>query len=64
MEDSHIMKPNLVPGAEISLFGVFDGHGGKEVSKYCELHFADVFTSKLEEQAEKNIKVCLESTFL
>jgi serine/threonine protein phosphatase PrpC len=27
---------DLIPG--VSLFAVFDGHGGKEVSKYCERH--------------------------
>jgi len=26
MEDSHILCPEILPG--ISLFGVFDGHGG------------------------------------
>lgn len=37
MEDAHIAKFNIAP--DTSIFGVFDGHGGKEVAKYCERHF-------------------------
>jgi len=40
MEDSHIATsidlPNNTKGA---LFGVFDGHGGKEVAIYAKEHF-------------------------
>ena len=36
MEDSHIIDINDSSG----LFGVFDGHGGKEVALYVERHFA------------------------
>jgi len=43
MEDSHVTISDL--GAELgaecaglSLFGVFDGHGGKEVALFCERH--------------------------
>lgn len=39
MEDAAITKTDLTP--EISLFGVFDGHGGKEVSYYVEKHFTE-----------------------
>lgn len=37
MEDSHILKSDFVP--DCSVFGVFDGHGGKEVSAFVEKHF-------------------------
>jgi len=39
MEDSHIAKFNIAPDTHI--FGVFDGHGGKEVARFAERHFID-----------------------
>lgn len=40
MEDAHITMPDLVEGQDLSLFAVFDGHGGSEVAEYCGKHFA------------------------
>jgi serine/threonine protein phosphatase PrpC len=42
MEDSHITLVDLKGGKAVdkpmmSLFGVFDGHGGKEVAKFVRL---------------------------
>jgi len=39
MEDAHISKFNI--GQDIHIFGVFDGHGGKEVAKFAERHFIE-----------------------
>ena len=33
----NITAPNFTDG--ISLFAVFDGHGGAEVAKFCKNHF-------------------------
>jgi serine/threonine protein phosphatase PrpC len=38
-EDAHIAATDLPDN--ISVFGVFDGHGGKEVSLYVKKHFVD-----------------------
>lgn len=40
MEDSHLTALDVVEG-EVSIFGVFDGHGGCEVAHFVEAHFVD-----------------------
>jgi serine/threonine protein phosphatase PrpC len=40
-EDSHIVDLKLPNGEAI--FGVFDGHGGKEVALFVQKHFVNVF---------------------
>jgi len=54
MEDSHICETNI-DGEDISIFGVFDGHGGKEVAKFVELHFVEEI-KKLQEYKDKDFK--------
>jgi len=39
MEDAHISKFNIVKNVHV--FGVFDGHGGREVAKFVEKHFIE-----------------------
>ncbi|CAD8094195.1 unnamed protein product [Paramecium sonneborni] len=61
MEDAHIHVCDLQ--ADISIFGVFDGHGGKEVALFVEKHFLE------ELQKNKNFKdqkfeEALKETFL
>lgn len=41
MEDSHISELDLGNNKDINLFGVFDGHGGKEVAQYVKSHFTE-----------------------
>lgn len=40
MEDTHLMKVNFMEN--ISLFAVFDGHGGSGISEYLERNFMSV----------------------
>lgn len=40
MEDSHIADLNIA-GSNIHAFGVFDGHGGKEVAQWVKKKFSD-----------------------
>lgn len=50
MEDSHITLCDL--GAEASgtaLFGVYDGHGGREVAVFCEQMLPDVVRRRISE---------------
>ncbi|CAD8085270.1 unnamed protein product [Paramecium primaurelia] len=61
MEDAHIHVCDLVP--DVSVFGIFDGHGGKEIAIFVERHFIE------ELQRNKNFKdqkfqEALQETFL
>ncbi len=61
MEDSHIAHLDIAEG--VSLFGVFDGHGGAEVAKFCKAYFLEEL---LQNQAfkDKNYQKALEENFL
>lgn len=41
MEDSHITDLNIGKNTMVHAFGVFDGHGGKEVAQFVRAHFSD-----------------------
>jgi len=41
MEDSHISDLSLGGDPKLNVFGVFDGHGGKEVAIYVKKHFTE-----------------------
>ena len=62
MEDAHITALDVVEG-EISLFGVFDGHGGCEVAHYVSNHFIDEL-KKNESFKKGNYKQALIDVFL
>lgn len=67
-EDAHINATDFEPG--ISLFAVFDGHGGVEVAKYCERHFLaelksdEQFRTQNYEQALINVFVKIDKMLL
>lgn len=39
MEDSHLVDLKFMENENKALFGVFDGHGGREVAIYCGNHY-------------------------
>ena len=39
MEDAHITEISQGKSSELDVFGVFDGHGGKEISQFVTNHF-------------------------
>lgn len=63
MEDSHISDIGIDPGNQISLFGVFDGHGGKEVSQFVKKYFTQEFLNSKSFKIG-NFKNSLIETFL
>jgi serine/threonine protein phosphatase PrpC len=60
-EDAHIAILALPNGEAI--FGVFDGHGGDQVSKFVEKKFVEVFT-KLPEYRERKYSEALTKCFI
>ena len=63
MEDKFLVKLNIGPKKSTHIFGIFDGHGGREVSKFIGEHFVDEFL-KNENYEKGDIKACLKETFL
>lgn len=61
MEDSHISEPSFADG--MSLFAVFDGHGGPEVAKFCSKYFPKYLKDN-QNFIVGNYKAALEETFL
>ncbi|CAI2369933.1 unnamed protein product [Moneuplotes crassus] len=61
MEDTHIVDTTSL-GEGISLFAVFDGHGGTEVSKYLKKNFVKVLKEN-KNFAIKDYELALVQTF-
>ena len=61
MEDTHIAQCNI--NGEVSIFGVFDGHGGREGAIYVQKHFIRTITAN-KNFINKNYEKALYETFL
>jgi len=61
MEDAHIVAPDIAP--EISLFGVYDGHGGMEVSQFISRHLIQLLLEN-ENFKKKNYSGALKEVYL
>ncbi|CAG2112320.1 unnamed protein product [Medioppia subpectinata] len=60
-EDAHIAIVDY--DSDTALFGVFDGHGGEEVAKYCAQHLP-TFIKSLKSYQSNRFSDCLEEAFL
>ena len=60
MEDAHLHSLNI---SNLDIFGVFDGHGGKEVSQFVKNHFIKEFSNN-QNTKNNNISESLIETFL
>lgn len=61
MEDAHIATLDVEK--EVHLFAIFDGHGGKEVAKFCEQKFTQALLQN-ENYKNGNYEDSLKETFL
>lgn len=66
MEDAHIACAEVAKidenGDMVALFGVFDGHGGKEVAKFCQVYFQQELVA-IPDFYERNFATALRKTF-
>ena len=62
MEDAHVTALDVIEG-EVSIFGVFDGHGGSEVARFVENHLVDEL-KKNEHFKKANYRQALQDVFL
>lgn len=62
MEDAHLAEVQLQADSNTSLFGVFDGHGGAEVAKFCQRYMVHEI-QKLKEFDEGGIDDALVRVF-
>ena len=60
MEDAHITDISQGKNKNLNVFGVFDGHGGKEIAQYVSHHF----TNELISNKSSDLKTALKETFL
>jgi protein phosphatase 1G len=63
MEDSHISDLERGQSNKLHVFGVFDGHGGKEVAQFVKVHFTEELVNN-NSYKSSNLKKALVENFL
>lgn len=63
MEDTFCCVDNFAGDVTCGLFGVFDGHGGKEVSEYLKERFPEELQSRIENENPSDLVSIIEETF-
>ena len=61
-EDAHVASISLGDKKNIDVFGVFDGHGGKEISQFVSNHFTQELVSN--KNLEVDMPQALKETFI
>ena len=61
-EDAHVAAIQLGEKKNIDIFGVFDGHGGKEISQFVSNHFIDELVKN--KNLENDFSQALKETFI
>ena len=61
-EDGHVSGISKGENKDIDVFGVFDGHGGKEISKFVSNHFIEELT--INKNVKTDLSLALKETFI
>ncbi|GFR51558.1 hypothetical protein Agub_g13978 [Astrephomene gubernaculifera] len=62
MEDAHLAEVNVANDPNVAVFGVFDGHGGAEVAKFCQKYMTTEL-QRLEEFGKGSVEDSLTKVF-
>ena len=63
MEDIGVMLPDFIPEKKLSLFGIFDGHGGNDVVKYIKNRLPEIIKTNITNNNNDSIENSLISAF-
>ena len=61
-EDAHLASVSNCEKKDIHVFGVFDGHGGKEISKFVSNHFMEELLKN--KNLPSDMSLALKETFI
>ena len=64
MEDAHAIVDGFGGEAGSGFFGVYDGHGGRNVAEYLRLHLHNNVERELREKGDRTVEECLRAAFV
>lgn len=64
MEDVHTYVENFVERLDWGYFAIFDGHAGRQASKWCGQNLHSIIESKIIEREDEDIRVLMNESFL
>lgn len=64
MEDAHCVVDGFGGDPGTGYFGIYDGHGGRNVAEYLRLHLHNNVERELREKGDRSVEECLKSAFL
>lgn len=64
MEDAHAVVDGFGGDAGSGFFGIYDGHGGRNVAEYLRLHLHNTVERELRDKGDRSVEECLRAAFL
>lgn len=64
MEDATVVVDGFGGDSNTGYFGIYDGHGGRNVAEFLRLHLHNNVEKELRSKGDRNVEECLKSSFL
>lgn len=64
MEDAHSVVDGYGGDSQTGYFGIYDGHGGRNVAEFLRLHLHVNVEKELTAKGDRSIEECLKAAFL